>query len=625
MADTSTIPPRPVDGESHVPGEGLRRVVLLGNPNVGKSALFNALTGLRATVSNYPGTTVEIARGRLAGAEAEVIDSPGLNSMLPLSEDERVTWDLVRDVHDHPGSVVVQVADAKNLRRALLLTLQLGQLEVPSVLVLNMSDEAESRGIRIDRAGLEEALGIPVRTTVATRGLGVQEVAAALTEARYPRNHLPLPEEVAGPALALLADGRAPSPTEPTLLARYHEMLLAHADSLVGRFATEGGPAGRAASRHLGRLAVHPVWGWPILGTILFVLYQFVGVFGAGTLVDLLETRFFGETLAPLATALFAPIPWAPVRDLFVGEYGLITMGLSYGLAIVLPIVATFFIAFSILEDSGYLPRLAVMTDRVFKVMGLNGKAVLPMVLGLGCDTMATLTTRILPTRKERLLATLLLALGVPCSAQLGVILAMLAVVPLSAAAVWFVAVAGVMVAVGWLAARVLPGQRGDFVVELPPMRLPDLGNVLAKTVARVEWYLKEALPLFLLGTLVLFSLDALRLLDAIIRAGRPLVAGVLGLPADASAAFLIGFLRRDFAATRLFDMSRAGALDTVQLVVAMVTITLFIPCIANVFVIAKERGWRTAARIAAFIFPVAFAVGGLVRLLMVGLGIGSG
>jgi ferrous iron transport protein B len=237
---------------------------------------------------------------------------------------------------------------------------------------------------------------------------------------------------------------------------------------------------------------------------------------------------------------------------------------------------------------------------------------------------MATLTTRILTTRKERLLATLLLALGVPCSAQLGVILAMLAVVPLSAAAVWFVAVAGVMVTVGWLAARVLPGQRGDFVVELPPMRLPALGNVLSKTVARVEWYLKEALPLFLLGTLVLFTLDAFRLLDAVIRAGRPLVTGILGLPADASAAFLIGFLRRDFAATRLFDMSRAGALDTVQLVVAMVTITLFIPCIANVFVIAKERGWRTAARIAAFVFPVAFAVGGLVRVVMLGLGMGG-
>jgi len=286
--------------------------------------------------------------------------------------------------------------------------------------------------------------------------------------------------------------------------------------------------------------------------------------------------------------------------------------------------VATFFTAFALLEDSGYLPRLAVMSDRAFRVMGLNGKAVLPMVLGLGCDTMATLTTRILATRKERLLAMLLLALGVPCSAQLGVILAMLAAVPPQAAAVWVFTIVGVMVSVGWIAAQLLPGQRGDFVVELPPMRLPALANVLSKTLARVEWYLKEALPLFLVGTFVLFVLDRLQLLQVVIRAGEPLVTGVLGLPPEASAAFLIGFLRRDFAATRLFDMSRGGGLDVVQVVVAMVTITLFIPCIANVFMIAKERGWKTAGAIAAFVFPLAFAVGGLVRLLMLGLGFGG-
>jgi ferrous iron transport protein B len=608
------------------PGEKVRprRVVLLGNPNVGKSALFNALTGLRATVSNYPGTTVEVYRGRLDGTGAEVVDSPGLNSLLPLSEDEQVTWELVRSVRGEEGAVVVQVADAKNLRRALLLTLQLGQLEVPTVLVLNMHDEAEARGIRLDLAGLEATLGVPVRATVATRGVGLEGVKTALAAARPPRNHLPVPADVAGPALALLEGRETPGAAPPAVLARYHEALLAQAGVIARRHATEGDSVGSRLSRRLGRLAVHPVWGWPILAGVLFVLYEFVGVFGAGTLVDLMEKGLFHGYVNPWAVALFSHLPWAFGRDLVVGEYGVLTMGLSYGLAIVLPIVATFFTAFALLEDSGYLPRLAVMSDRVFRVMGLNGKAVLPMVLGLGCDTMATLTTRILPTRKERLLATLLLALGVPCSAQLGVILAMLAVVPLSAAAVWGVAVAGVMVAVGWLAARVLPGERGDFVIELPPMRWPALSNVLSKTVARIEWYLKEALPLFLAGTFVLFVLDRLKLLAVITRAGEPLVKGVLGLPPEASAAFLIGFLRRDFAATRLFDMSRHGGLSVVQLVVSMVTITLFIPCIANVFIIAKERGWKTAAAMAAFIFPLAFAVGGLVRVFMVATGLGG-
>ena len=627
-AGTGTLTGSALEAASTVADRGRparpRRIVLLGNPNVGKSALFNALTGLRATVSNYPGTTVEVYRGRLSGTDAEVIDSPGLNSLLALSEDEQVTSDLVRSVRGEEGSVVLQVADAKNLRRALLLTLQLGQLEVPTVLVLNMHDEAEARGIRLDLRGLEEALGVPVRATVATSGWGVDGVTEALASARAPRDHLPLPADVAAPALALLGGGGEPLSGPPAFMARYHEALLEHAEAITRRCATPADSRGARLSRRLGRLAVHPIWGWPVLAGVLFVLYEFVGVFGAGTLVDLVETGLFHGYLNPWAVALFSFVPWAFARDLFVGEYGVITMGLSYGLAIVLPIVVTFFTAFALLEDSGYLPRLAVMSDRVFRLMGLNGKAVLPMVLGLGCDTMATLTTRILPTRKERLLATLLLALGVPCSAQLGVILAMLAVVPPSAAAFWAASMAVVMITVGWLAARVLPGERSDFVIELPPMRLPALANVLSKTAARVEWYLKEALPLFLVGTLVLFLLDRARLLAVIVRAGEPLVKGVLGLPAEASAAFLIGFLRRDFAATRLFDMSRGGGLDVVQLVVAMVTITLFIPCIANVFVIAKERGWRTAAAMAAFIFPLAFAVGGVVRVLMLAAGFGG-
>jgi ferrous iron transport protein B len=598
------------------------RVVLLGNPNVGKSALFNALTGLRATVSNYPGTTVEVYSGRLAQGGGEVIDSPGLNSLVPLSEDERVSAELVRSVRGDARAVVLQVADAKNLRRALLLTLQLAELGIRTVLVLNMHDEAEARGIRLDTRGLEQALGIPVRTTVATRGLGVAAVLSALAAARVPRTRLALPDDVAAAARALL-EGTTAASEPPAFLSRYHEALLAHAGALAERHASGGLSTGQRLSRQLGRLAVHPLWGWPILLGVLYVLYQFVGVFGAGTLVDLLEKKLFHGYLNPWVVALFSHVPWGLARDLVAGEYGLFTMGLSYGLAIVLPIIVTFFTAFALLEDSGYLPRLAVMTDRVFRLMGLNGKAVLPMVLGLGCDTMATLTTRILPTRKERLLAMLLLALGVPCSAQLGVILAMLAAVPLAAALVWFAAVAGVLLAVGWLAARVLPGERGAFVVELPPMRLPALENVLVKTAARVEWYLKEALPLFLVGTFVLFLLDRLSLLSVVIRAGEPLVTGILGLPKEASAAFLIGFLRRDFAATRLFDMSRGGGLDSVQIVVAMVTITLFIPCIANIFMIAKERGWRTACALAAFIFPLAFATGGLVRVFMHATGLG--
>jgi ferrous iron transport protein B len=624
-----TTPPPSAESTSD---DRLSRVLLIGNPNVGKSALFNALTGLRATVSNYPGTTVELACGVLRSAPeaVEVVDSPGVNSLLPLSEDERVTWELVKASRTQPGTVVVLVADAKNLRRALLLTLQIGQLEIPAVLSLNMSDEAEAIGRRADVDGLSRALGIPVLRTVAIQGRGVEALRAALPLARPPSNHLPLADEVAVPVAAVFAGAAPlPDPEAPApFVARYHEAMIEHAGILARRFGGAGAtlrPAtprrGAAFSRRLGRVCTHPVWGWPVLLSVLFAVYQVVGVFGAGSLVGVLEDGLFRGHVHPWAKALFGRLPSAVVRDAFVGDYGVITMGLTYGLAIVLPIVTTFFLVFGLLEDSGYLPRLAVMSDRLLRAMGLNGRAVLPMVLGLGCDTMATLTTRILTTRKDRLLATLLLALGVPCSAQLGVILAMLARLPPSAVLLWAAVVAGVMLLVGRLGQRLLPGRTGEFVVELPPMRLPLAGNLFAKTAARVEWYLREALPLFVLGTLLLFALDRLRLLGAVIRAGEPLVTGVLGLPPEASEAFLVGFLRRDYAATRLFDLSRGNGLDTPQLAVAMVTITLFMPCIANALIIAKERGVKAALAMVAFIFPFAFAVGGAVRLLMRSLG----
>ena len=593
-------------------------LLLVGNPNVGKSALFNALTGGRATVSNYPGTTVEVARGQVSGESgAHVVDTPGVRSLVPASEDEAVTGMALRRLAAEGGGVVVQVADMKSLRRSLLLTLQLAQLELRTVLGLNMADEAQAAGILVDLPGLSEALGVPVRTTVAVRGHGVAELLAATSDARVPKNHVELPEQAATFARTALVEGSGPGPGQDAAAsAEYHEHLQAHADALAARFVRKADSARSRAADRVARWTTHPVLGWPLLAAVLWVVYQAVGVFGAGTMVDLIEEGLFGKIINPWLTAVFAHVPIGIVRDFFVGEYGLLTVGLTYGLAIVLPIVATFFFVFALLEDSGYLPRLAVMSDRIMRLMGLNGRAVLPMVLGLGCDTMATLTTRTLPSRKERLLTTLLLALAVPCSAQLGVILGMMASLPPAFTAAWLGTVLLVMIVVGRLAARLLPGKGSTFVVELPPMRWPRPRNLLLKTVSRLEWYLKEALPLFLLGTALLFTLDRVGALSVLTRLGEPIVTGLLGLPASASEAFLVGFLRRDFAATRLFDMSREQTLDPVQVLVSMVTITLFMPCIANVFIIVKEHGARTAAAMAAFVFPFAFAVGGLVRLL---------
>jgi ferrous iron transport protein B len=297
-------------------------------------------------------------------------------------------------------------------------------------------------------------------------------------------------------------------------------------------------------------------------------------------------------------------------------------MALTYAFAIVFPIVGAFFLAFGLLEDSGYLPRLAIMVNRVFRVMGLNGKAVLPMILGLGCDTMATLTARILDTKRERVIVTLLLALGIPCSAQLGVILGMLGGtnMPLKAALIWLGVVVLVIFKVGFLASKVIPGTGSDFILEVPPVRLPQVGNIAVKTLARIEWYIREAVPLFVLGTLFLFGLNALNMLQGIERLASPVVQNWLGLPAKATEAFVIGFLRRDYGVAGLFSLAKDGGLDSVQIVVSLVTITLFVPCIANFFVIIKERGIWTAIAISAFIVPYAFLIGGLVNIALRGL-----
>jgi ferrous iron transport protein B len=300
-------------------------------------------------------------------------------------------------------------------------------------------------------------------------------------------------------------------------------------------------------------------------------------------------------------------------------------MGLSYGLAIVLPIVATFFTAFALLEDSGYLPRLAVMLNRVFRRMGLNGKAVLPMVLGLGCDTMATLTTRVLETRKEAIIVTLLLALGVPCSAQLGVIMAMLGPLSLLAVAIWMGTIGGTIFIVGWLSSKIIRGDASDFVLEVPPIRAPKVSNILIKVAARTEWYLREAVPLFVIGTLVLYLLDLTGSLVTLQRWLSPLVVGALGLPAEAANSFIIGFLRRDYGAAGLFMMQRDGMLNPIQTVVSLTIITLFIPCVANFLMIVKERGLKMGLGMAGFIVVYSFGIGWAMNSILTSLRLNLG
>lgn len=754
---------------SRPPGASPEHVILVGNPNVGKSVIFGLLTGRYVTVSNYPGTTVEVSRGNssLGGSRISVTDTPGMNSLIPQSEEEQVT----RDILLREEGTVVLVGDEKNLPRTLHLALQVAEAGRPFVLCLNMADEAEDRGIAVDTAALSDLLGVDVIRTSAIRRKGVDGILARAADARlssFEVRYDPRLEKAIREVEALLP-GASLAPRslalmllagDATLASWVHENIsesfiarieeirlrlsrtfarsvayviseqrLRTARRLAGRVTRRRRRTGGRVTELLGTAAMHPVWGLPTLALVLWLVFAFVGQFGAGTAVDLLETHLFGKIRASMvlesseggelrevpsrgvpserrlrllpgsspagfsvvleemaespagapdwepvpgaglqvyAGEPFRPLPgsvretspgvhsidmdraagpveirnwsglvnptlyrifraWSPwqfLTDFIVGPYGLVTMGITYAVAIILPIIVTFFLAFSVLEDSGYLPRLAIMVNRIFRVMGLNGKAVLPMVLGLGCDTMATLTTRILDSKKERMIAILLLALGVPCSAQLGVILGMLAGLSWVAALLWAGIVILVILLVGWMASLLIPGRASDFILEVPPLRMPGLTNIVTKTLARVEWYLKEAVPLFLLGTALLFFADRTGALEMLRGWAEPVVTGLLGLPSAAADAFIIGFLRRDFGSAGLFRLAQEGLLNPVQIVVSLVTMTLFIPCIANLLMIVKEKGSRVAVAVAAFIFPFAILVGGGLNFLLRGLGV---
>ncbi len=638
---------------------GEKWLVLVGNPNVGKSVIFGALTGRYATVSNYPGTTVEVSRGtaRLGTKRSALIDSPGVNSLVPMSEDECVTRDIL--LNEDIGSVL-QVMDSKNLRRGLLITLQLIEMGLPVTLALNMYDEAGERGINIDTAQLAGKLGLNVVPTIATQRWNIDKLASAFTHRTQPVNTVKYPSHIEEAiarlqrilpssgissrslAVMLLSNDTTLEPwlkenvssvvsrtideVRTKLQARYKEPVgyiinrvrLRTVDALVKDVVTQEAPSRSKFSTTLGWWSMHPVWGIPILIFVLFVMYEFVGVLGAGISVNFFEFTVFDKFVNPWAARVVGYVfPSGIIHDLIVGPYGIVTMAFTYAIAIVLPIVGFFFIFFSFLEDSGYLPRLAIMVDRIFKLMGLNGKAVLPMVLGLGCDTMATMTTRILETPKERVIVTLLLALAVPCSAQLGVILGMLGAVSATAALIWGGTVLLTIFLVGYLASKVLPGDPSDFILEIPPMRMPQISNILLKTMVRVEWYFKEAVPLFILGTLVLFALDYVHALKVLERAASPVIVGFLNLPVESTQAFIIGFLRRDYGAAGLFALQKKGLMDPTQVVVSLVTMTLFVPCIANFFMMIKERGAKTALWITLFIFPFAILVGGVLNFII--------
>ncbi|MFN3428899.1 MAG: ferrous iron transport protein B [Candidatus Sericytochromatia bacterium] len=590
-----------------------RKLVLAGNPNVGKSVFFNFLTGLYVDVSNYPGTTIDISRGKADGYL--IMDTPGVYGVASFNDEERVARDIILG-----ADVILNVVSASTLERDLFLTQQLIDMGKPIVVAVNQMDDARAHGLVIDVPKLSALLGVPVYPCVATTREGLDAVRQAIAQA-HPGNRLPgleafLPTQPGlDPAEALMiAEGdlavaerlaMKPGHHRDDIYARRRDRV----NDLIDAVLTENTASARF-SVTLGRWLLNPIFGTLTAFAMMAALYYLIGDLVAQQLVGITEGEIMAKYYEPWARGVIsAVIPAGPLHEILAGEFGVVTMTITYVLGLLFPLVVGFYLFLSVMEDTGYLPRLAVLVDRALSMLGLNGRAVIPLIIGFGCVTMATITTRLLGTQREKTIATAILGLTIPCSAQLGVILGLLAKTGgWQYWAIYSATMFAVLVAVGTLMNKLLPGQSSPLLIDLPPLRLPQWKNVARKTWSKSWGFLVEATPLFALGALIVGVMKVTGLLQVSINGLAPAVVGLLHLPKEAATAFIMGLIRRDFGAAGLTDLPLSPA----QMVVALVVITLFVPCIATVTVLFKERGWREALTLWLGSWVLAFAIGGV-------------
>lgn len=604
-------------------------VALVGCPNVGKSVVFGALADRYVDVSNYPGTTIETTVAQVD--DFALTDTPGVHGLSSFSEEERTARDIVLE-----ADAVVNVVDATHLDRDLFTTLQLLDMGVPTVVALNMMDETAAAGVDVDPDALAAELGVPVVPTVAVTGEGIDALRETIPDATAPANSPVsrwfdrLPDDLdasrrertllveADPDTARavadrdasMADGGAPGFVDASLRETVYgdrrSRVGGITDAVVTTVDRDDSVAERASD-----LMLNPLTGTPIALAALGFIYFVIGDLVAQRLVDYMEVVVFGEYYNPFVRdvvgSLLPAAAWAePVRFVLLNEnLGLLTVTVQYIVGVLLPLVVAFYLAIGVLEDSGVLPRLAVLTDRGLERIGLNGRAIVPMIVGVGCVTMAVITTRMVGNRRERLISTALLGLAIPCSAQLGVILGLLAGLGL----VWWFGYVGVLLVVlgvaGVVLDRTLPGEGEGLITELPRMRVPRARNILRKTWTRTRMFLREAGPLFAVTALAISLLDYVGTLDAIEAALAP-VTTAIGLPGAFARVLILGLIRRDFAAAGMTDLVLAPA----QVFVGLVVITLFVPCILSMVMIVKERDVKSGVLMWLGSWAVAFLVG---------------
>ncbi|MGE5402420.1 MAG: FeoB small GTPase domain-containing protein [Ignavibacteriales bacterium] len=649
------------------------KVVLAGNPNVGKSLFFNYLSGMYVDVSNFPGTTISITKGTFK--EHDVFDTPGVYGVSSFNDEEKVARDIILS-----GDIILNVVNALHLERDLFLTLQLIEMGKKVTVFLNFSDEVKKRKIKIDVKRLSELLGVEVIETSAVNKKGFDKLEEAIQNAHEgnqpPHLHHLLHEtldRVGSQAEALIIlegdeiiaekHGLAPGTADQRESIYINRRNLVN--EIVSEVEFEDSKRGEFFN-HLGRYSLNPLTGIPILAVVLVFVYFFIGDFisqrvvkytentlgkgefeyhvksfvGKYTPVDIkvdilddngsiISTKNFpfkqGSDAEPVKAADFKRTSSphgtstsfsfsSPVVKLFFGEFGIITMTVTYLLFLLLPLVAAFYFIMALLEDSGYLPRLATMLDRTLNKLGLNGRAVIPLMLGFGCVTMATITTRLLGTEKEKTIVTAILQFVIPCSAQLAVVAVLMSTAGLFPMTIYVITIFSVLIILSTLLNRFLPGESSPLLIDLPAMRLPRMDNIFKKMFYRTYGFMKEASFWFFVGAFAVGIMDMTGLLNVWQEILAPFTTIWLKLPKQAANAFVMGMVRRDFGAAGLFDL----ALSPMQITVAITTITLFVPCIASFVVMLKERGWKQGLIVWSGTWVFAFLIGGIIAQIFV-------
>ncbi|HIJ58061.1 MAG TPA: ferrous iron transport protein B [Deltaproteobacteria bacterium] len=635
-----------------------KKILVVGLPNTGKSQIFNNLTGEYAVVANSPLTTIEIKRAhcRIEGQLFDVVDTPGLHSLYIHSEEELVVRDAI--FSERPD-VIIQSIDANRLKQSLTLTADLLTTGIPMVISLNAVDETARKGMWIDSDGLSRLLGIPVVESIAVYSQGTKELKKAVGRARSGKwdvrygdvieNGLlsiesRLPEDLAykrAVSLLLLIDDpfiadylkkEYGDVTCARLRKEIDEIKMQYKgnisrviinrrnrwiDDIVDEVVKKQKVSLEGFSQSVARLSRHPVFGIPILLMVVCTMF-FLVVNVANVASEWMNNRLW----APVQGAINGIFPAGFWHDLLIGDYGVLSLGLANALLTILPILLVFFLMFNTLEDIGYIPNLSVLTKRLLGKLGLSGGAIMPLVLGFGCKTMATLTTRTLRSRRERYIAVYLIAFAVPCSAQMGLNMSILGRMGASAFLLFFSVMAFVGTVAGVALNKILKEEEAKiaFIQELPAMRLPSLKAVLKKTYYRLYWFLKESLLVFVYAALALFIIDRLGILDATKRMLSPIVEGILGLPLAMVDAIILCFARHEAGAGLIINLVRKGQMDYVQCIVAVIITTLFAPCFANIMAMAKEVGGKRTVAMLFGIGVSALTVAGSLNWALVAL-----